>query len=170
MLYPFSRFCRNCDERYFEESPGFSACPKCFETLRAEYLRDGTLGGFRLTTWSDVVALRNIHLVTNKKGRRARVHVVHERYVIGNSEPHIVADCGSQLNDINAIRPVVDASSISDFDTHSQDQTRWCSRCEKRSRRLTGNIRAHRFMTKEMGGFPVVFSLEAPKGPNAQRE
>ena len=170
MLYPFSKYCRLCNSRYFGESPGFSLCPKCFEETRHEFTTKGTLLGTIPTPSADVLALRHVHLITNKKRGRTGVHVVHERYLIGNSESHIVAECGTQLNEISAIRPVVDPSMVSTFDTHSQQETRWCSVCEKRTRQLAGGIRAHRFATMEMGGFPVVLSLEAPKGPNAKSE
>ena len=173
MVFPNPRYKRNCiycRALFFTHISDAPLCPKCFEELREEYMEKGTLFGFKIKESESMGRLLSLSVVTNKGGADARIHVAWERSVIRAHESPIKALCGNRLGHVSGVRPLVDPSSISVFETHDDSESRWCTACEKRFRKLAGGVRTHRFTTTLVTGHPMVFGVEERTGQKGASE
>ncbi len=165
MVFPNPRYMRNCiycGALFFTHISDAPLCPKCFEESREEFMEKGTLFGMRLIGDDSTSHLLSLHLVTNKNGNDATVHVARERNVIRAPESPIKALCGNRLGHVSGVRPLVELNSVSAFETHKDEAPKWCPPCEKRFRKLVGGVRTHNFATAMVTGHPMVYGYEEP--------
>ena len=163
-MYPFPRVCGLCDSRYFGESPGLSLCLRCFRETQHEFTTKGTLLGMEIIGSNSINHLSSLHLVTNKTGPDATVHVARGRNVLRAPETSIQALCSNQLKHVSGARPLVEPGSGSLFQTRKDGENKWCPACEKRLRKYMGGRRFHSFSISISAGYPMVLGSTAPKG------
>ena len=154
------RNCIYCGILFFTHTADAPLCPKCVEESREEFMQAGTLFGMELKVSESTNHLRSLYLVTNKVGEDARIHVAYIRDVLDAAKMPIKALCGNRLKRVNGIQPLVDPSSVSLYETHSDSATKWCTTCEGRFRTLIGDVRVHNFAVSMVAGHPIVIGVE----------
>lgn len=158
MSYPFTKACLLCDAQFHASFRERTVCNECLGDLLSEHL------GFpiKLTTSNRTDNWRDLFLVTNKAGYKARVHVIRKRDLLRPPDAPAKAICKNMLTQINHVRPLVPKSEGDPIKTHSDSSTRFCTTCEKLLRKEAASIRSHRFIPFEFAGHVGILMEEPP--------
>ena len=158
MLNPLSKVCLLCNGRFRANLHERMICNECLEGLLSEHLGIP----LKLTVSNRTENWRNLFLVTNKAGHKARVHVIRKRDLLRPSDVPAKAICNSALRQVNRVRPLVQESVGDPIKTHSDSETRFCTTCEKLLRKESAGIRSHRFIPFEFAGHVGILMEEPP--------
>lgn len=161
---PFMSNCIYCGRLFLAHTAGTILCPKCVEGSRPEYEEKGTFFGMEIKEAESTNHLLKLHVVTNTAGAKAVVHIAWDYSVFRAGHAGIKALCGNPLKHVSDVRPLVNPSSLSIYETHKAGEPRWCPVCERSLRKLMGGERTHAFATAMIGGYPNVLGWPVPRG------
>ncbi len=103
--------------------------------MNREYIQKGTLLGKPVFFSNNVDRLGDLHIVTNKGGKDARIHLVWSKNVYRASKHGIKALCNNPLKNVgSSIHPFVAEAGITNYFTHSDTEIPWCTTCETEMR------------------------------------